>query len=191
MEEKLIEILTDALKGENIAKRKYKLFSEQARKENLPMIAYIFKTVAYAENIHIGMHKNVMEKLELNPSSIEAQIKINEEELREQVNRTKVNLLNSRVNETFEFLDKYRNFALLAKKYGVNLLQIHFSNIKKAERSHAVLFQDYLYLLNENVTIESKKLYVCQKCGTVKETIPAEKCPSCQNPSSFYIRIKI
>jgi rubrerythrin len=122
-------------------------------------------------------------------SAIEKQVQIDEEELKNQVNRTKVNLLNSRVNETFEFLDKYRNFALIAKNYEEPLIEKNFSNVKRAERSHAELFQDYLTFLDEEKEIKFKNLYVCEKCGTVLSEIPSENCPSCQNPSNSYIEI--
>jgi len=187
--DELINILSNSIKGEKVANFKYKLFSEQALKENLPVIAYVFKVVAYAETIHLRIHKDSLEMIGKDSSSIEKQVQINEEELENQVNRTKVNLLNSRVNETFEFLDKYRNFALIAKKYEEPLIEKNFSNVKRAERSHAELFQDCLNFLDKEKEIKFKKLYVCEKCGTIRSEIPSEKCPSCQNPSTSYIEI--
>ncbi len=187
--DELIKILRNSIEGEKVANFKYELFSEQALKENLPVIAYVFKVVAYAETIHLRIHMDSLERIKEDSSAIEKQIQINKVELKNQVNRTIVNLLNSRVSETFEFLDKYRNFALIAKKYQEPIIEKNFSNVKRAERSHAELFQDYLIFLDDNKEIEFKKLYVCEKCGTVRTEIPSERCPGCENLSNFFIEI--
>lgn len=184
--DELRQILKNSIEGEIIVNYKYLLFSKQALQENLPMIAHIFKTIGQAEKIHIEIHKSSLARIEVDFFAIRAQIHIDKEALKEQLNSTKVNLLNSRVSETFEFLDRYRNFALIAKKYKKPFIEENFSILKRAERSHAELFQDYLIFLDEHKEMELKSLFICQKCGTVRTNIPTVSCPGCENDPSSY-----
>jgi len=49
----IIDNFKTAINGKSKAKRKYKLFEEQAKRENLPEIVHLFKAISYAESIYI------------------------------------------------------------------------------------------------------------------------------------------
>ncbi|MFX0035524.1 MAG: ferritin family protein [Candidatus Hermodarchaeota archaeon] len=51
-----IQNLKEAIIGESNAKRKYELYAEKAREENLLEVAHLFKAIAVAEAIHIKNH---------------------------------------------------------------------------------------------------------------------------------------
>ena len=62
MEEIIKNALISALNGEHSAVKKYSEFAEIAQKENYPNIAYLFKSLVYAEKIHIKNHLNALKE---------------------------------------------------------------------------------------------------------------------------------
>lgn len=52
--------MRDALSGESQAHLKYKLYAEQARKENLPNTARLFEAASLSELVHAGNYLKVL-----------------------------------------------------------------------------------------------------------------------------------
>jgi len=99
----VVENLKQAIIGESNAKRKYEHFAEKAGSENHPEIANLFKAISFAESIHIKNHLKALTKITNSDIDLNDIVKIDEEELKKQVNDTRSNLIQSIAGETFEF----------------------------------------------------------------------------------------
>jgi len=186
----LIEALGESISGEAFAKQKYELFSEKALGEEDLMCANLFKALSFAESIHLNNHLNALNKIAGTSKNFEDITKIDEDELKDQVKSTQVNLLNARVNETFEFKKKYKNFVKLAKKEDQEVAMLSFTYARMAEKAHAELLNNCLKAIHATKPMEEIDFFVCKNCGNVMDAIPS-KCPICEKPSKYYEKITI
>jgi len=186
--EEVVEALKESIKGELEAKHKYLLFAEKAIEEEQPEVAKLFKAVSYAEGIHINNHLNAYNVLTGTNVNVDEIHKVDNDDLKSQVFRTNVNLLNSRVNETFEYKKKYTKFARLASREKQVVARLSFSLARKAERNHAGIFNRFLEEFNLENRCTACEFYICNNCGNIElEEIPSI-CPVCEKESKFYIK---
>ena len=189
--DKIIEILNRSIRGELIAKRKYELFSDIATKEDLFTIAILFKAVSYAESIHVKNHSVMLTNLTKEKVDINKYFKDLDFGFQDQIKSTRVNLLNSQVSENFEYEDKYKNFKVLAKKYGYPELETHFSLIRLSEKSHADLFSYFIKRLIDEDFEDSITFHVCRNYGNIILNEVPDTCPLCGKAKDVYIDISI
>lgn len=182
----VIENLKEAINGENNARRKYELFAEKAKEENLPEIAHLFNAISTAEAIHIKNHIRALKVLTDKEVKFEEFVDVNEDVLRNNVKNTKANLIEAIKGETYETKQMYKNFIKNSKKEGNEVAELSFSLARKAEKVHAELFTKYLKLLESNKIIEKMKIFVCQICGNVEFGTPPSVCPICDHSQKFF-----
>jgi len=182
----IIENLTEALKGETIALKKYELFAEQAEKENHLEIARLFKAISFAESIHIKNHAQALSKVSNTQVMIEKLIEINESDLKKQVKDTRNNLIQAIAGETFEFKKMYKSFVKNAKKEDEYIAEYSFNLARKAEIVHSKLFINYLKKLDKKEIVRPIDIYVCIICGNAIIEKPTENCPNCDHDVKFF-----
>lgn len=182
----VIENLKEAINGESNAKRKYELYAEKAREENLPEIAHLFEAISAAEAIHIKNHIRALAVLTNADVKTEDFVEVNEVDLKNQIKDTKENLIDAINGETYETKKMYKNFIKNSKKEGSEVAELSFSLARKAEKVHAKLFTEYLKLLENNKTIEKRKIFVCQICGNVEFEAPPSVCSVCEHSQKFF-----
>ncbi|MFX1365213.1 MAG: rubrerythrin family protein [Promethearchaeota archaeon] len=182
----VIQNLKEAINGESNAKRKYELYAEKAREENLPEVAHLFEAISAAEAIHIKNHTRALKVLTDTDVNIENFIEVNETNLKDQIKDTKANLIDAINGETYETKKMYKNFIKNSKKEGSEVTELSFSLARKAEKIHAKLFSMYLKLLENNKSFEKLKIFVCQICGNVEFEVPPSICPICEHSQKFF-----
>jgi len=182
----VIENLKEAINGESNAKRKYELYAEKAKEENLPEIAHLFKAISMAEAIHIKNHVRALEVITESEVKAENFVDVNEEALKLNVKETKSNLLDAINGETYETKKMYKIFLKNSKKEGNDVAELSFSLARKAEKVHAQIFSRYLKQLEKNEIIEGRKIFVCQICGNVEFDDPPSVCPLCDHSQKFF-----
>lgn len=185
----VIESLKEAINGESNAKRKYELFAEKAKQENLPEIAYLFKATAFAESIHIKNHLKALTTITGSDANPQDFVKVDEAELKGYVKDTASDLLNAIAGEMFEFKKMYKNFVKLAKKAGKDTAELSFTLARYAEQVHARLYSIVLKKLESGKPREIKEIYVCKICGNVELNRIPGKCPVCDHGPNFYVKI--
>ncbi|MFX1500715.1 MAG: rubrerythrin family protein [Promethearchaeota archaeon] len=182
----VIQNLKEAINGESNAKRKYELYAEKAKEENLPEVAHLFEAISVAETIHIKNHTRALKVLTNADVNIEEFINVNETNLKNHTKNTKANLIDAINGETYETKKMYKNFVKSSKKEGSEVAELSFSLARKAENVHAKLFSMYLKLLENNKPIENRKIFVCQICGNVEFDAPPSICPICDHSQKFF-----
>jgi rubrerythrin len=182
----VIESLKESIYGELEANEKYKLYAEKALNENLPTVANLFKAISFAEEIHVKNHVNALSKITNSPINVDLNFKINRDDILPQVKSTRVNLLNARVSESFEYKKKYKNFKNLAKKEGNKLAELAFNYARNAEKIHAKLFSDFLKIVDSKKAQIRLEFFVCTNCGNVEIDEIPEICPICGKDRQKY-----
>ncbi|MFX1567100.1 MAG: rubrerythrin family protein [Promethearchaeota archaeon] len=185
----VVENLKEAINGESIAKRKYELYAEKAKEENLPEIAHLFKAISSAEAIHIKNHVRALTVLAKSDVNLEEFVEVNEELLRSNVKNTISNLVDAINGETYETKKMYKNFIKNSKKEGTEVAELSFSLARKAEKVHAEIFSSYLKKLEKEEIIDNQKIFVCQICGNVEFGVPPSVCPICDHTQKFFKEI--
>ena len=185
----IIENLKEAINGESNAKRKYEIYAEKAREENLPEIARLFKAISTAEAIHIKNHSKALEVITNSKVNVEDFVEVNENVLKKNAIDTKSNLIDAINGETYETKRMYKNFVRNSKKEGNEVAELSFTLARKAEKVHAKIFSNLLKKLEKNVTIDKQKIFVCQICGNVEFNAPPSVCPLCDHTQKFFKEI--
>ncbi|MFX1426551.1 MAG: rubrerythrin family protein [Promethearchaeota archaeon] len=185
----VIENLKEAINGESNAKRKYELFAERAKEENLPQVAHLFKAISIGEAIHIKNHIRALEVITENEVKIEEFVEVNIETLKLNIKDTKSNLLDAIQGEIYETKQMYKDFVKASKKEGNDVAELSFSLARKAEKVHAQIFSMYLKQLEKNEIIKKRKIFVCQICGNVEFDTPPAVCPLCDHSQKFFNEI--
>jgi rubrerythrin len=185
----VIENLKEAISGESNAKRKYQLYAQKAREENLPEIAHLLEAISSAEAIHIKNHMRALKVVTNKEVDIKEFVDVNEEILKEKVKDTKSNLIDAIRGETYETKQMYKNFLKNCKKVGNEVAELSFQLARKAEKVHAKIFNDYLKKLEKNEPINKQKIYVCQICGNVEFGAPPSVCSICDHSQKFFEEI--
>lgn len=185
----VIENLKEAINGENNAKRKYELYAEKAKEENLTEIAHLFNAISTAEAIHIKNHIRAITVLAKENVNLEDFVDVNEERLKNDVRDTKSNLLDAINGETYEKKKMYKDFIKNSIKEENEVAELSFSLARKAEKVHAEIFSSYLKKLEKGETIDNQKIFVCQICGNVEFGVPPSACPICDHTQKFFKEI--
>ena len=187
----VIENLKKAIIGESMAKRKYVLFAQKAKAQDLLGIAQLFYAVSFAETIHIKTHLKALSKISKSDINFKDSIKFDEEEIIRNVGDTKTNLIQAISGETFEFKKMYKSFIKNAKKEDIYLAEYSFDLARKAEIVHSRLFKKYLEKLSKHEIFQPIEIYVCSICGHVELRKQPKICPICGHDEKFFKKIDL
>jgi rubrerythrin len=97
-------------------------------------------------------------------------------------------------NELEEFDPVYPDFAKVAREEGFNAVAGTFDRIAKIEKTHGERFGLLADLLEQGklFTSEVSCGWMCLNCGFVfTGTQVPEKCPACDHPRGFFIRLSM
>mgnify|MGYP001032673695 CR=1 FL=1 len=156
MSEKTQENLYTAFVGEAKAHHRLLAFARKAEDEGYEQVSRLFRAVASAEGIHAERHLRLLG---------EAVVRGTEENLQYSFEQEKT------VNQVY-----YPAFIQEAEEEGETAAIVTFKQARDVEERHAKL---YRRALNAMLREETHDYYVCQVCGYVAETEPADECPVC------------
>ena len=182
MEEIVKNALISALNGEHSAVKKYSEFAKIAQKENNPNIAYLFKSLVYAEKIHIKNHLNAL-KEDFTPT-IEPH----------ETGETAGNLNNAYLGEMYENKDMYPNLRKLIRKNLKSkegkVADLSLRWAEEVELTHAQTLKMALKAVKKGMDFDISDIYVCRVCGNLILIEPKSVCPVCGHDAKFYQQIK-
>ena len=179
------KLLKDAIQGESNAVAKYEVFSRQALDAGYRNIAYLFKSLVFAERIHIKNHKNA-----LNDPDYEVDAMFDKD-----VVNIETSVQSAIDGETYEYKEMYPSFRdELAKKAqkGIerDVVDLSFRWAAEVEKTHAEILEMSLVALRKGKDLEVQDIYVCRVCGNLVLTKPNEVCPVCKHDKRFYRKIQ-
>jgi len=159
--------LKEAFAGESQANRKYLAFAKKADRENMPMVARLFRAAADAETVHAMNHLRVMRG----------------------VGSTLDNLKAGAEGEAEEFRQMYPAFIEQAAKDGNEKAEETFDYANQVEEIHHGLYSRAIEVVEAGTDIPETDLWVCQGCGNTVEGDPPDKCPICGAPKRVFRKI--
>lgn len=180
--------LMRAFAGESQARNRYTFAADQAKKQGLYVIEYVFRFTAEQEKAHAQVFYNLLkdaagENIEVD-GGYPVDISPNISEL----------LKMAQHNEYQEHDDAYKHFADTAQEEGFGKAAARFRMIAEIEKMHGDRFGEFARLLENNQlfvsNVETK--WMCLNCGHVYEgkEVPA-KCPVCDHEQGWFIRLEL
>jgi rubrerythrin len=160
------ENLKNAFAGESQAHMKYLAFAEEAKKEDLPNVARLFRANAFAEQVHATNHLKTLSG----------------------VKKTKENLQVAIEGETFEVEEMYPTYIYVAEKQQEKAAETFSRWALEAEKVHAVLYKKAKEAVTEGKDMEFKPIHVCEVCGFTVEGEAPDVCPVCGSSKEKFTR---
>ena len=172
--------LLKSFAGESMARNRYKLFADKARKEGFVTIATYFEFAAEQEDRHSKVFFDFLKSggAEVPTTSFPAA----------EVGNTKENLLTAAEGENQEGNMIYPEFARIASEEGLTKISVSFKMLCEIEKRHEEKFR--LFLKNEkevkSIKPSDKKTWSCSSCGYehIGEKMP-KICPFCSETDVF------
>jgi rubrerythrin len=176
--------LLKAIAGESIARNKYTYFAEIAAKEGYIWISKVFEETADNERAH------AQEELEL----LSEKTAMNNSYDIMPLSKTLENLRQAAAGEKYEFTEMYPGFEKIARDEQEIKIATLFKEISEVEEKHEERFTILANLLEkkELFKVEKEVEWKCLNCGYIhKGTSAPEKCPLCQKPQGYYMRLNL
>ena len=182
-----ISILKQAFKSEMIAHKHYVGYTQRAKVEKYPNIAYMFKAFSISEKIHADNYSRLLDKLGKNTIYIPLLINVDD---------TKSNLTKAAQKE----LEKIKiTYPLFLKKIETeqcddaikNLMyswKSHRQHEKKIKRIHKYTAYFFGSVVKE-IEGMSLDMHVCEVCGSTIDEAPVLPCDICNRALSHYRKI--
>ena len=174
--------LINAFGGESQAHIRYLYFANQAQKEKFNNVARLFRSIAYAENIHAGDHYRQLKHLEggfvansmgaFGPGD------------------SRKNLELAIAGETFEIEEMYPVYIEVAKFQGEKGAQRSFEWSYGTEKMHKMLYEKALESVNSGKDVNLGSIQVCEVCGYTLEGEAPDKSPLCSATKDKFIAFK-
>jgi len=155
--------LYEAFVGEAKACLRLLGYAEQADKEDLPVIAKLFRAISAAERIHALKHLRLLHEVE----------------------DTQSNLERSFEREQSVFENVYPELIRIAAEEGNQPAQRSFTHARDAEEFHAALYKK---ALDRTMEDEEASYFVCGVCGYVTDEDPPEVCPVCDAKREMFFQ---
>jgi len=176
------EILQKAIAGESTAAKKYQKFAEIAKAEGFKNIAYLFKALVAAENIHIKNHRTALgEKFDAKIEDFTT-------------GKTMDNVNAGIQGETWEFDTMYPDLLKqLTKGEASEAMEVAELSLKWArlvEQTHAEVLNLAMKALSEGKDLDIQEIYVCKVCGNLVLAKPEDICKICDHDPAFYFLVK-
>ena len=180
--------LMKAFAGESMARNRYTLAAEEARKQNCHVLDAVFTFTANQEKEHAEIFFDHLRSYSVENVDIEGGYPVD-------VSKVLLDLLkNARHNEYEEFDPVYKDFAAKAKEEGFPKIAGSFELISNIEKTHGDRFGMLAELLENGKLFVSdvECKWICLNCGYVYEGKGApEKCPVCEHDKGFFIRVTL
>mgnify|MGYP005831051479 CR=1 FL=1 len=163
--------LKSAFSGESQAHMRYVFFSERAEKNGLPLLARLFKAIAYAERVHASNHYNNIRTKGGNPTFAMAGFgsRNSSEDLEIAIE-----------GETYEVSEMYPAYLEVAKAQKEYSAEVAFRYAWEAEKTHAEFFKKAKRAVDSGRDLELGSIGVCEICGYTVEGVLPEECPICK-----------
>ena len=128
--DKTVENLRAAFKGESTASAKYTAYALQAKSEGLLQIATMFEATSRSEKIHAANHRTVLETLGQKVDPVTPEFK---------VKTTRENLDDAIKGETYEMTTMYPGFIATSTSEDVASASKSFRWAMDTEKKHQVI----------------------------------------------------
>ena len=173
--------LKTLIEGETNAVATYTLYAATAEKENLPIVAKLFKALAKAETIHIENHNRAL-GYEYRPTPTPNKVGTTELNLREAIDgetheaKTLYPTLIKKIKH--ETNEKAGKVAKLSMVWASKAEKVHAEHLKKAFNS-----------VKNGDDFTAKKVLVCRVCGNVEiDPTDESECDVCGHDFLFFDR---
>ena len=180
--------LMKAFAGESMARNRYTLAAEEARKQKCHVLDAVFTFTANQEKENAEIFFDHLRSYSVENVDIDAGYPVD-------TTKVLLDLLKNAVHNEYEEFDPiYKEFAAKAKEEGFDRISASFTLISEIEKTHGDRFKMLAELLEQNKLfvsdIECK--WMCLNCGYVYEGKGApEKCPVCEHDKGFFIRLTL
>lgn len=167
--------LLKAFAGESMARNKYDLYADIAKKEGWHLVAKHFSEAAENEKWHARAEYKAYNEL---VSGYD-------------VEQTPKNLLTAADGERYEHEIMYPDFAAIAKDENNSAIARLFNAIGKVEVEHEREYLELKQILDDDGFFESEDedTWVCEICGHVHRGKKAPKaCALCKAPKEYFKR---
>ena len=151
--------LNNAYAGESMAHMRYLIFSDCAEKEGKSNIARLFRSIAFAEQIHATNHYRELKAIRHTPENLQMAID----------------------GETYEVEEMYPAYKMVAGLQDEKGAQRSATWAWEAEKIHAALYQKAKQAAEANRDIELSTMYICEVCGYTVEGKTPDTCPICKS----------
>ncbi len=179
------ENLMKAFAGESQARNRYTFAAEEARKQDLYAVGYVFEFTANQERAHAQRFYELLKNMAGETIQICGGYPIDKQD-------TIVDLLeSSRHNEIEEAEDVYLAFGNTAKEEGFLEIASAFFQIAEIEKKHAERFGKLEAMFKAKTYFENQEesgSWMCLNCGHIHtgKKVP-EVCPVCRHNKGYFI----
>jgi rubrerythrin len=173
--------LTASFAGESMARTRYTLFAEVAKKEGYEVIAAIFTETADNENEH---GKRFFKLIKGDGTPIQIQLTVPGAP----VGTTAQNLRAAAEGELEEHSQVYPHWATVAEQEGFDDIAKTWRAIAAVEKEHERRFRTLLAQVEQGTVFKRDReiLWKCRNCGYVTRAQEAPtKCPACAHEQAF------
>ena len=173
--------LAAAFAGECMARNRYTLFAEVAKKQGYEQIAQLFIETAENEKVHAEFFWSKIKGS--GAVQVPADVPLCG------VNDTLTNLKNAATGEFEEHSDLYPHFADVAEKEGFKAIAKAFRAIASIEKEHEIRFNTLAKQVETSTVFKKQKAvtWKCRNCGFVVKGLAAPKvCPVCFKPQGWF-----
>lgn len=187
----IYDLLNEAIIGEKTAVANYDAYAEVATQEGIPGIATLFKTLAFAENVHAENHKRAIQKEMANYESPDVDA-IDKNTL----GNSEENLKSSIDGEFEEFTQMYPSFKKqiqkkLGNSYSAKLAILSIDWAQNVEKAHHQMLDLALQEVKAGRDLIPENLYVCEVCGNIhyNAKAPDSDCDVCGHGYGFFRQV--
>jgi len=166
MKEKTRKNIFEAFIGEAKAYFRLQAYAKQAKEDELPQVALLFRAIAEAERVHATRQLSLVKEI--------------------MVKDTETNLEKSFELEKSISENTYPKFIKDAEDEGETAAALIFSQARDVEGFHAKLYERAMYNVIKN---KVKAYHVCQVCGYVSGKNIRKDCPVCGAPKEKFEKI--
>lgn len=163
--------LKKALQGEALARIKYEFYAKQAKKDGFIQIQNILNEISNNEKEHAKIWFKILNNDNI-PSTLS-------------------NLMDSEIQECYEYSDMYKTFAKEASDEGFDDISQKFLQIADIEKSHASTFENLINQIKYKTVFSNNKktIWTCLNCGYKEENKEApDECPVCNHPKAYFTK---
>ncbi len=179
------ENLLKAFAGECQAWRRYEFAAENARKQNLEVLYWLFHYTGTQEKEHAEVFYNHLKEFNGQEISLSANYPIDHSSNMQEL------LQLASQHEAAEHDTIYKSFGDKAKEEGFAGIANSFYMIAEVEKTHSQRFARYAELMQSNRLFQNETPieYICLSCGHVHSAASAPQiCPVCGHNQGYFVR---
>ena len=180
------ENLMRAFAGESQARNRYTFAAQQARAQQLEVVARVFEFTASQELAHAKVFYDALQPLAGQSITVDGSYPVDQPP-------DVLGLLRAAEhNELQEWQHDYAGFAQVAQEEGFQVIGKTFEMIAGIEQTHAQRFARFAQLLEAGQLFSApgEETWMCLNCGQiVHATMAPAQCPVCRHGQDFFIRL--